>query len=208
MKRVLLFSMLLSAILIGNAVSGVSASQFGDAHIDVDISFAQGKRNTEWYQFDSTDTYIYFTYSMDSCVDVYTIDGSYYCTIVLPDNPTGQICIKCSGNNTFISAKNNTMYVLDGIIIEKILSADEAIAMGYDYRWFQDKAGMRVDYEHISFLNKNGEVVRQIDTPQIIRSTMPFTNLPVSDIVMKCAAVAVIVTVVSLFIYLLYRCIF
>lgn len=207
MKRFLrYFYMLLSAILISNTVSGASASQPGDAHKGVDIGFVQGKRNTEWYQFDSTDTYIYFSYSMDSCVDVYTIDGSYYCTIALPDNPTGQISIKCSDDNTYISAKDNTMYVLDGIKLVEILSADAAIAKGYNYRWFQDHTGITVDYKHISFLNENGEVVRKIDTPQIIKNTMPFANLPNSDIVMKGLAVAVMFTVVFLFIYLIRKC--
>ncbi|MBQ7098619.1 MAG: hypothetical protein IJO05_02730 [Oscillospiraceae bacterium] len=146
---------------------------------ELEITHKQGIRDSNWYQFDATQKYIYFSYSLYNCVDVYDLDGNFCFTIILPASiNNGCVSIRCDGEKVYISSKDNTLYIWDEEDAFEILDSGTAIEKGYDFYWFYNNSPrIIVDKQYISFLDNNSGISKQIGTPKIISDTMPFTRI-------------------------------
>ena len=154
------------------------ARNFANEHDTWVICYQQGVRNSDFYQYDATDNFIFFSYSEYSCVDVYNMDGIFQFTLIFPNKQNGGVNVRCIGNNVYISTKDSEVYVFDGTQEIAHLSRDEAVSNGYDSSWFRNKDGcMAVDSEWISIFDTNGTIIIRIQTPTIIKQTIPPVGL-------------------------------
>ena len=144
------------------------------------ISMQQGSRKHDYYDCDATGEYLYFSYTEYSCVDVYNLDGVFQYSIILPDRQNGGVRVRCLENRVYISAKNNIIYVFEDREEIQRIDYRTAYEMGYLSLWFSENPSkIRVDQEHISWLDGNGAVIHQIETPDIIAKTIPPTETEV-----------------------------
>ena len=144
------------------------------------ISEQRGVRRFDFYDCDATGEYLYFSYTEYSCVDVYNLDGVFQYSIILPDRQNGGVRVRCLENRVYISAKNNIIYVFEDREEIQRIEYRTAYENGYLSLWFSENPSkIRVDQEHISWLDGNGAVIRQIETPDMIAKTIPPTKTEV-----------------------------
>lgn len=141
------------------------------------ICYQQGSRNSDFYQFDATDTHLYFSYSEYSCVDVYDIQGTFLYSIIFPDRQNGSVNVRCEDNQAYICSKFDTLYIFEDIEEVERMDCDTAREKGFDFFWFYDnKPIITVDRNWISWYDESGEITKQIATPSAIRKTIPHSN--------------------------------
>lgn len=142
------------------------------------LCYQQGKRTGDFFQFDATAECLYFSYFEHSCVDVYDINGIFLYSFIFPDRQNGGVCVRCEDNNTYISTKDNILYIFNGIEEIDCMDYDEAAKKGFDFFWFyNNEPHITVDNNYICWLNANGEIENKIDTPTVIRETIPDTGV-------------------------------
>lgn len=138
------------------------------------VCYRQGKRTTRFFQCDATSEYMYFSYSKESCVDVYDLYGKYLYSFIFPDRQDGGVCVRCEENQVYISTKDNVLYVFKGIEEVDRMDYDEAVVNGYDFFWFyNNNPKITVNDDLIRWHSNSGEVVKEISTPDVIKQTIP-----------------------------------
>ncbi len=143
------------------------------------ISKIQGSRSSFYDPYDATDEYIYFAYTDDSCVDVYSISGEFQHTIYFPDSQNGGILLSCDNEKAYIADKKGNMYVFVGEnCVEKI--DDPAF-------WIQERdpaeTGLRISRKEIRRYAEDGTLLFQIPTPPMVRATTHLITAPVPKFV-------------------------
>lgn len=138
------------------------------------LSDQQGSRNSDFYQYDATDTRLYFSYSEYSCVDVYDLEGTFLYSLVFPNRENGSVNVRCENNLAYISSKDNILYIFSDRVETENMDYDTARKEGYDFYWFNENdPSMTVDDYHISWYDESGALIKQIQTPSVIQQTMP-----------------------------------
>ena len=186
----LLFSIVLMILYIGSTLYALCCSysemdtamptanqpsqEPGDAYVSsVNMTNA---RKTNYYQCDATADHIFFSYSQDNCVDVYSYTGEFCFTIYLPEYPKSVVMLRCTHDRVYIRDKTDHVYVYAGSSQVEDFSKAQAEMMGYDYRWFQDNAQeicVAVSRDVITLKDEKGRVYQSIDTPNSIRRNIP-----------------------------------
>lgn len=162
------------------------------------ICYQQGIRTRTFYQFDATDSYLYFSYSKNGCVDVYDTQGVFLYSIIFPERQNGAVCVRCENNLAYIFSKDHILYIFSGA--EEVEHMDDSTASerGYDFFWFSDnEPNITVDSESICFLDETGSVIKRIPTPTIIRNTTPLPNDAVIAMQIIAAAIVLFVLVIK-----------
>lgn len=141
------------------------------------VCYQQGKRTHNFYQYDATNECLYFSYSENSCVDVYDMNGVFLYSFLFPDRQNGAVGVRCENNQTYISTKDNILYIFEGIEEIDHMDYDEASEKGYDFFWFyNNEPHITVDNTWIQWHGSSGEIARQIKTPTVIKQTVPFPS--------------------------------
>ena len=141
------------------------------------VCYHQGKRTTSFFQYDATSEYMYFSYSKESCVDVYDLHGIFLYSFIFPDRQNGGVCVRCEEDQVYISTKDNILYIFKGIEEVDCMDYDEATANGYDFFWFyNNNPGITLTNDFIRLHDDRGEVVKEIDTPTVVNQSMPKDN--------------------------------
>ena len=178
-----------------NELSEKEARAYANMNNTWVICYQQGTRTSNFYQYDATDTYLYFSYSKHSCVDVYDMEGVFLYSFIFPERQNGTVSIRCENNQVYICTKDNLLYVFSDVEELEHMDYAEASKKGYDFFWFNDNhPSISVDAKWINWLSKSGDVIKQIPTPSVIKKTIP----PSSE-----ALIAMPIIVVSLILYLL-----
>ena len=142
------------------------------------VSYQQGKRPTSFFQYDATSEYLYFSYSIPSCVDVYDLHGTFLYSFIFPDSPNGGVCVRCEEDQVYISTKNHVLYIFNGIDEVACMDYEEATANGYDFFWFyENNPIITVNNDRIRWHGNNGVVVKEINTPKVIKQTIPANGI-------------------------------
>lgn len=161
------------------------------------ICYQQGIRTSNFYQYDATSEYIYFSYSKHDCVDVYDTNGTYLYSFLFPERQNGSVSVRCENEQVYIGTKDNILYIFAGVEEVERMNGDTAKEKGFDFFWFYDnEPHITVDQKWISWHDDSGEVVRQITVPIVIRETIP----PHGEMM---AAVPIAVLAVVLFVLLI-----
>lgn len=158
----------------GNELSEKEARAYANMNNTWVICYQQGIRTSDFYQYDATDTCLYFSYSKHSCVDVYNTEGVFLYSFIFPERQNGTVSIRCENDNVYVCTKDNLLYIFSDD--EEIGHMDyaEATKKGYDFFWFDDnQPNILVDAKWIHWLNENGDIIKQISTPSVIKNTMP-----------------------------------
>jgi hypothetical protein len=141
------------------------------------ICYQQGIRTSNFYQYDATDSCLYFSYFKPGCVDVYDTQGVFLYSIIFPERQNGGVLIRCENNLTYIRTKDNILYVFSGTEEVQHMYYDTAKEKGYDSFWFRDNTPhVTVDSKWICWLDETGSVNKQIPTPSVIRETVPLPS--------------------------------
>lgn len=143
------------------------------------ISKIQGSRSSFYDPCDATDEYIYFAYTDDSCVDVYSISGEFQHSIYFPDSQNGGILLLCDNEKAYITDKNGNMYVFVGEdCVEKI----DDPTFGIQER-DPAETGLRISRKEIRRYAEDGTLLFQIPTPPMVRATTHLITAPVPKFV-------------------------
>lgn len=154
------------------------------------ISYASEQRSGVIHQYDATNTLMYFSYSRDSCVDVYDHSGNYQYTFVFPKHQNGSVCVCCEGEVVYISTQDNILYAFQGTTELYHIPYEDAVKSGKDAYWFYHKQRkIEVSKDWIVWLDDNGNSVKQIRTPPAIQSTLNQRN-PQVVLLIVCAICA------------------
>lgn len=138
------------------------------------ISEHQGIRNSPFYKLDTDGEYLFFSYSNENCVDAYDNQGTFAYCIVLPDRQNGAVAVRCNNEQVYISAKDDTVYVLQGKTEVDRLSSVEAAEKGFDFYWFyEDTPYIKVDSNQITVFDHDNKMIRQIQTPSVVAQSIP-----------------------------------
>ena len=179
-----------------SGLSEKEAQTFANENNTWVICYQQGSRTSNFYQYDATDSYLYFSYSKHNCVDVYDMEGVFLYSIVFPERKNGGISVRCENSQVYICTKDNILYVFSGTEEVVHMNYDTAAEKGYNFFWFYDnEPHISVDGKWIRWIDETGDVIKNIPTPQIIMKTTPPSRAAM--IVMPIIAVS---TVLLLFI--------
>ena len=186
----LLFPIVLMLLYIGSTIYALccsyseietampTANQPSQEPVGVYVSFVNltNTRKTNYYQCDATADHIFFSYSQDNCVDVYSHTGEFCFTIYLPEYPKGVVMIRCMHDRVYIRDKTDNVYVYAGASKVGDFFKAQAEMMGYDYRWFQDNAQeicVAVSRNVITLKDEKGQIFQSVETPNSIRRNFP-----------------------------------
>lgn len=165
------------------------------------VCYRQGKRTTRFFQYDATSEYMYFSYSKECCVDVYDLHGNFLYSFLFPDRQNGGVCVRCEEDQVYISTKDNIIYVFKGIEEVDRMDYDEAAANGYDFFWFyNNNPKITVNDDWIRWHDNSGEVVKEINTPNVIRQTIPDDGIKSITKLFILAFIVVLVAIVRVLI--------
>lgn len=142
------------------------------------VSFVDttSNRKTNFYQCDATSKNIYFSYSQDNCVDVYSNNGDFCFTIHLPQYPKGAVMIRCANDILYIRDKTDKVYVYSGSSKIDEFSKLQAEMLGYDYNWFRNNSEeirVGVNRDFITLADESGLILTSLETPNSIRQNLP-----------------------------------
>lgn len=155
-------------------MSEKEARAYANEHNTWVLCYQQGTRTSNFYQYDATDSCLYFSYSKPGCVDVYDTQGVFLYSIIFPERQNGTVCVRCENNLTYIRTKDNILYVFSGTEEVQHMDYDAAKEIGYDSFWFRDNTPhVTVDSKWICWLDETGSVNKQIPSPPVIRDTIP-----------------------------------
>lgn len=161
------------------------------------VCYQQGKRTSSFFQYDATTECIYFSYSKHSCVDVYDMNGSFLYSFIFPDKQNGGICVRCEGNQVYISTKDNDLYIFEGIEEIDRMDYDKATEKGFDFYWFYDNnSHITVDNTWIRWHDNSGEVVKEAKTPTVIKQTIPSNSIKTNFILFVAAFIVFLITII------------
>lgn len=138
------------------------------------VCYQQGARTSNFYQYDATNEYIYFSYSKHSCVDVYDKTGTFLYTFLFPERQNGGVSVRCENDKVYISTKDNILYIFSGVEEVEHMDYDTAAEKGYDFFWFyNNEPHITVEQKWIYWHDDGGNVVNQIATPSVVSETIP-----------------------------------
>lgn len=179
------FTIVIICLLLGTVPATANSSEFNDKSEEElrqvakennmwVVCYRQGKRTTRFFQYDATSEYMYFSYSKESCVDVYDLHGKFLYSFIFPDRQNGGVCVRCEEDQVYISTKDNILYIFKGIEEVDRMDYDEAVTNGYDFFWFYNNdPKITVNDDLIRWHDNSGDVVKEINTPNVIKQTLP-----------------------------------
>ena len=139
-------------------------------------SDVQGSRSDHFVWYDATDDFIYFTYSKDSCIDVYDLEGIFQYTLYLPDSPNGAPMVYCQDGKTYIECKDSTVFIFEGSkFVKRLTNREEKEQYGYyEITQFLDPSltGIKITKEYIKRYTEDGTLIFEFHTPDMVRATI------------------------------------
>ena len=157
-----------------NELSEKEAQAYANENNTWVICYEQGTRTSDFYQYDATKDYLYFSYSKHGCVDVYDTEGIFLYSIIFPGRQNGGISVRCENNQVYICTKDNILYIFSGAREIEHMDYDTAVEKGYDFFWFYDnEPHIKVDGRWTCWLDETGDVIKHISTPPVIKNTIP-----------------------------------